>query len=307
MLAQSQDAARSSSPQSSIRVDADRFWRDGYLLVKGVFSRDEIAFFRKKAYEATENAEREDRLMRIQSIRYPLGDLLSMDGLRDIILDPRVHSIGQQILGADPIYFGYSSMQIGGDPRYAPGWHKDNRLADRYDRRGLDWTIDRYPLIRMGVYFQDHARHSGGVAIRRGSHRTTKLWRGKPRIISSEPGDLVVWSMRTTHSGHATRLTFGGDRAMGGRWMRYLPKRFKVPEESERVAAFLTLAREGDHLERYIEHLKTVRAHDELLWFQNSRFGEDVWRRVKASGLTVRSIIPEYGTPRPEASKAASA
>lgn len=224
---------------------------------------------------------------------------MSKDGLRQIVLDERTRTIAARLLGAEPVYFGYSSFQVGGEPRPRLSWHKDNRLGDRENPRGLDWKADRYPLIRFGVYFQDHARHSGGLAVRAGSNHSTRLWWGKPVLVSTEPGDVVVWTMTTTHSGQATRLRVPGNLALGGHWMRLVPERLRAPEEKERVAAFLTFARESADMQRYIEHLKTERAHDELEWFRQSRFGDDVWDLVKQSGLDVRRIIPEYGTPRP--------
>jgi hypothetical protein len=186
---------------------------------------------------------------------------------------------------------------MGGEPKFAPGWHKDNRLGDRANPRGLDWTTKRYPIIRFGVYFQDHARYSGGLALRVGSNHAARVDRGKPINVSTEAGDVVVWTLTTTHSGQANRLTFLRNRAVGGRWMRFLPKRFLIGEEQERIAAFLTLASDSPHLTRYIEHLKTERAHDEMEWFRKSRFDDGVWQRAKEAGLTVRRIIPEYGTP----------
>jgi hypothetical protein len=282
---------------SAVQVDAQQFWRDGYMLVKRLFSLSEIEAWRRQAYTVLESERAAGRTRTSNGVTYVLGDLLSKDGLREIVLDERVRSVARQILGAEPVYFGNSSYQIGGPPKTALGWHKDNRLTDRYNKKGLDWQTDRYPVIRLGIYFQDHSRHSGGVAIRKGSNHHARTWVGKPLIVPAEPGDMVVWSLTTTHSGQALRMKHFGNRAMGGRWMRFTPRRLIAPEERERVSAFITYGREGAHLDRYIDYIKTERAHDEMEWWRESRFGDDVWKRVEQSGLKVMRLIPEYGTP----------
>ena len=42
--------------------------------------------------------------------------------------------------------------------------------------------------------------------LRDGSHKRTSLKDGKPLAVPSEVGDLVGWSLRTTHAGFAARL-----------------------------------------------------------------------------------------------------
>jgi hypothetical protein len=85
--------------------------------------------------------------------------------------------------------------------------------------------------------------------------------------------------------------------------MSLVPERLKRASHGERVAAFLTFGRESDHLNRFIEQVKTER-QDELEWYRKSHFGQDIWQLAKDRGLTIRSIVPEYGTPDPKASVA---
>ena len=72
----------------------------------------------------------------------------------------------------------------------------------------------RFPLVRCGLYFQDTARHSDGLAVVAGSHvqdvlsrkvtrrlRTAALpWMGSPKVklVKTRPGDLVIWDNRQT-------------------------------------------------------------------------------------------------------------
>src|SRR5690349_21577676 len=113
-------------------VDCNKFWRDGYLLVRNVFRRAEVDAFRQAMYE-TEDLS---------------GDLLSNPRLRSILLDSRVLEIAQQLLGQTPVYWGESIAQIGVSPR---GWHKDN--VDQENMNGPDWH-GKYDIIKFAIYPQ---------------------------------------------------------------------------------------------------------------------------------------------------------
>ncbi len=166
-------------------IDVEKFWKEGYLLIRNVFQPGEIEEFRRRVFEANP---------------WP-GDLLSHPQLRDILLDDRVLSIAAQILGDTPVYYGDSSVNIG---RSSPGFHKDN--PDR-DNDGPDWK-GRYTQIRFGLYLEDHARHSGGLRIMPRSHNSLYCATGKAVSVRSRVGDLVVWNLRTDHSAMATLLRF---------------------------------------------------------------------------------------------------
>ena len=66
--------------------------KDGYIIVKGLFSKSEIEDFRK----------------RISLNPNPNSEVLSVPGLRDIILDDRVLNVLRSILGEKIVYFGDS-------------------------------------------------------------------------------------------------------------------------------------------------------------------------------------------------------
>src|SRR4051795_6625506 len=139
------------------------FQRDGFVIVRGVFSQDEIAGIRAGAY--AEAAAAGMRPGTGKGFALP-GDVGSHALLCHLITDPRVVAVARQLLDDQPVHFRDSAVGVGSLER---GWHKDNRTADRYDLSGQDWDGD-YPLIRMGIYCQDHVEHSGGLALRVGSH-----------------------------------------------------------------------------------------------------------------------------------------
>ena len=268
-----------------IRVDVPRFWDQGYLIIRSVFSPVEIEEFRRHAFE---NRQRK-------------GDLLSNPHLRHVLLDDRILSIAAQILGETPAYYGDSDCGFG---LRGVGFHKDN--ADRVDGNAPDWK-GMYTQIRFGIYLQDHAWHSGGLRLIPGSHHSLSNPGGKRVNVRTRLGDLVVWNLRTDHAAGATMLRFLPWVYVETRWKelwesRYLatvvrPFRARIPlvlfanSGPERAALFFSLGREDAHMERYVSYLK-MRAYAIEAW-KNSEYGPDVWEAVRGKNIKVIDVGAE--------------
>ena len=257
----------------------DQFRRDGYTIARGVFSSREVAQLRAAVKSL---AEQEFVDEGTGGLLLP-SDLSVYPELAQVLIDDRVVELTSRLLGGTPVYFRDSTANIGGKVR---GWHKDNRLGDRYDASTPDWD-GNYPLLRMGIYLEDHVDHSGGLALRSGSHLNVQSARvklaqgfwglvrkvrngnyirvlasgmlvsGKPLHAPSRSGDIVVWNMRTTHSAHTVRLK-------GIPWLKLppvienrVPESFALPEDGERIVLFASFGLPGPHLDRMIEHLHT--------------------------------------------------
>jgi hypothetical protein len=266
------------------RVDVPKFWDQGYLLIRDVFSKAEIDELRCRALE---NRERK-------------GDLLSHPHLRKALLDDRVLSIAAQILGDTPVYYGDSTCNLG---QQSFDFHKDN--ADRTDGKAPDWN-GKYTQIRFGLYLQDHAWHSGGLRVVPTSHNAVSSPLAKPRNVRTRVGDLVVWNLRTDHAGAATMLwalpRLYLEIYPWARNCRYLmrvsrPFRVRIPrvlfasEGTDRAAIFFTLGREDAHLERFVSYLKT-RAYAVENW-KNSAYDPDVWEAVRGKRIRVMDVGEE--------------
>lgn len=246
--------------------DADQFRRDGFQVIANVFSTDEI-----------------DQLRR--SVRQVIGtepgittrDLLSTPALRHIVLDDRMLRLARQVLGAKPVYYGDSSANIG--MGQASVWHKDN--ADRNDASGPDF-VGPYTVIRFGLYLQDHARFSGGVNLRRGSHIPRPgrdLHQGDTIYVASQPGDVVMWPLTMTHAAKGVQLRWPRRMTVEPSPQPHLPGRLPkladrlarrvgvsldplpgallCPPHPCRMAVFMDFAVRGPHLDRNLEFLKT--------------------------------------------------
>ena len=234
-------------------LDVDQFWREGFLVIPKVFDPHTVLGWRKTALK------RENRL----------ADLLTDDKLRGVVLNEKMVEFARQILGAPPIYFGDSTASISIGPSLW-GFHKDN--SDRLDQKAPDWKTDRYPLIRFGVYCQSHGKQPGGVEFRRGSHLQPDYTSGERYAPPTEPGDVIVWNSRTTHSGNS--------RIVRGLGLRMMPDPYSVAFRAvarlkaewlfkslnqERVALFFSYGRADPLLDRHMQYLKN-RAYPWEMW-----------------------------------------
>ena len=134
---------------------------DGFLLIKAVFSEEEINKMKESATHFCSINNYDDEMN--------IGDAMSLEGMANYLLDDRLVSIAKDVLGEEIIYFGDSALHCAPNKRI---FHNDAR-GDHWDPSNSD-----YPLYRMGFFFQDHSLHSGGIKFRTGSHKKL-LYYGK--------------------------------------------------------------------------------------------------------------------------------
>lgn len=274
----------------NLNIDKARFDKDGFLLIKNVFSKEEFALIRKDAYASFEEDKKKNLAFKhdskLTNATYFRGDILSKPHLRHILFDDRILQIAKVVLGGDPVYFGDSNYQIGTGYR---GYHRDN--IDRTDLTGPDWEGD-YTIIRMGIYLQDHKKYSGGLKVRVGSHKNAS---GKSVFIDSEEGDVVVWSLKTMHSGNAVRLKFLHGLTINRAGLEAMvPDFLKEDQQKERAILFMTFGLKSNHLDRYIEKYMLKRK-DVLEHLKHSKLDAQAWELAKQKHVEVLKVIPEYG------------
>lgn len=264
-------AGGSRTDELADKIDTEVFWREGYQIVRDVYSADEVRAFRADAMQTRSHG----------------GDLLSNPRMARALTDGRMVQVARKLLGSDEIvYAGDSSFTVNSSQH---GFHKDN--ADRDDPLAPDWQ-GRYTILRFGIYLQDHYRHTGGLNLRARSHNEVSLKAGKNVYVRSRTGDLAVWSLRTTHSGNGTLLSFP-------RWVYPEPghnisKRFwwrPAKPDGDRIAVFAALGLDDAHHHRYVDYLKT-RKYMVDIW-RRSSYDEDTLAVAKSNGLTVRDLPAE--------------
>ncbi|GAB3704031.1 hypothetical protein GCM10027592_34870 [Spirosoma flavus] len=224
----------------------DQFEQQGYLIVRNVFTPDEVDQLRKSAYTYRDQQQKLGLVKQVKQAASVKGDLLSKEGLGWVIYDPRIVSIATELLGDTPVYFSDSTYQIGTGTR---GFHRDN--IDRYQfGQGADWD-GNYPLIRFGIYLQDHDTYSGGIRFKSGSHNAAD---GADVFADTRAGDIVVWNMRTLHSGNARRLKVLTSLPLHIGLENRLPDFLFREQQGERVSMFFSYGLEGKHLDHYLEN-----------------------------------------------------
>lgn len=259
------------------------------MVIPGVFSADEVKDFRRVL--AAKLATPADSYLR--------HDMLCDPELRSFLCDGRLAAIAGALLGARPVYFGDSSaMRYERDAKVGT-FHKDN--TDRLDPAGPDWK-DTYPLLRFGLYMQDHSATGGGLMLRAGSHRFTRSSRlrevfddevigwlsGRTRYVFAGLGDLVVWNMRTTHAGMGQYLRLPLRRPVSERAQRLVPPLLMSRTEDVRFALFASFGIRHPLLDRYLAYLRT-RAYMVDIWHQTHYQDRD-FRDLAAAGIELLDV-----------------
>lgn len=279
--------------QKSPNINRDQFYRDGYLLIRAVFSPSEVATYREILKTMLSTSEP----------NFPNGDLLSNPLTADFIQDGRLIEITRSLLGGQPVYFGDSSSVIYDQNHAVCSFHKDN--SDRHDADAPDWRGD-YPILRFGLYMQDHSRSGGGLMVRAGSHKSVSKSRklevlneevfgwlnGRTRYVPTKVGDLVVWNLRTTHAGMGRYIRGPIRRPISERTQKFVPNFLQSDASSQRLAMFATFGLEGSHLDRYLKNLK-MRLYMAEIW-QNSEYTREnfeAFTRHDAKLLYMKQIV----------------
>lgn len=249
----------------------ERFGRHGLVVLKDYLGKSARASLRSVLERRLEEARSESAVVTLA--QYPnadflVGDILAIRALEPfhyIFLRRELLDAARAILNTEELlYWGDSSVQFGEGGR---GFHKDN--VERKDPSHDDWQGD-YGLIRCGFYCQDHATHSGGLKVRLASHNIANHLDGRMYDVPSSFGDLVVWSMRLTHSGNNRKLRMLPGMTLHPRIEAVAPPWLTVPEEMRRISAFCSFARPGLQTERYIAKMN-AREADYGPYFRRAR------------------------------------
>jgi hypothetical protein len=211
--------------------------KHGYMVIKNVFTNKEIDIFRGYA-EKDKNHN---------------GDLLSAKFLSKIITDERIISIYKEATGQDNlVYFGDSTLSYNTS---LSGFHKDSK--DRQNKDSIEFKDKNYSLLRLGIYLQDHSKHSKGLCLRSDSHLHQSIDKGKILNVKSEVGDVIIWKLTTTHSPNAEIISLFPNYAFHPGLTKRLPAFLKKKSISPRLALFMGFGVEDHYTEDYIEYLKT--------------------------------------------------
>lgn len=239
--------------------DKNSFDKKGFLVVKNIFSEEEISSLRQ-AYKNMKDLCIERNLCNSLENSPELfllkGDLCSYPQLKPfkyLVFDERIINVVKKLIGDEITYFGESNCQSGPTPG---GYHKDNRLEDRENLNGLDY-VGNYPLVRVAIYLQDSDLYSGGIKIMPESHKIpSSKFKSGGLNVKAKAGDLVIWKLTTSHSGHAKRIKYFKNISFHPRIEHFIPSKLENKQNIERRAMFIVYGAKSDHLDRYIKYFR---------------------------------------------------
>lgn len=178
-------------------VDVLKFKKDGFLLLKGVFTPSEVAKMRAAA----------DHVVGPR-------DLVAVPELQSLWSDPRLVRVAKALLGDRIAFFGEASFlrQV-----FQPGerikgrhlHHDAKGTPENLFNRQHPPTPEPYPILRFAIYLQDHASMSGGLKLVPGSHQVDSSSFDQAALnyfdVPSMPGDVVAFCNKILHSPYALR------------------------------------------------------------------------------------------------------
>lgn len=219
------DFSKRGNDLAGIKQIAEKF---GFCIVKEFFS--------------PERMNEMEELMADANAKGISNDLMSIDSLRPVLLDPRLLNIAKALLGPELIYYGETALNYEAEA----GKLTSNPFRTLHaDARGIPSDINKtwdpkpgqiYRGYRFGIYFRDYAQYSGGLKVVPGSHLVghskykrpfggLRKFFGKKELptpegisikvlspafelydLESRRGDLVIFSLRIFHSAGAARL-----------------------------------------------------------------------------------------------------
>ena len=269
------------------------FWRDGYAVIKSVYSQDQILRFRnfikKEGQEIVGSEQKDWRNLEGKGLK----DVLSYEELRDAILNETLLKSIKHIFDDEEIcYWGYSRF------RYNEKTYRNIHNDAKSDYQNPFKT--KYPIVRIGIYLQDHKNFSDGLKIFKKSCHSTKLGRTLLRKIIKEKelryllpqrfnsinadtqaGDIIIWNLRTCHSANALRLKYFKNLSLRPTIENFLEKylpQILLPKENDRAVIFSDFGKMSQSLIDYIK---------------NNLKQPGVYNPIKNSNFLIDEIISE--------------
>jgi hypothetical protein len=252
--------------QNDLRQD---YLLNGYIVIKSIFTKEYISGLREKMINLSNN----------DLDKYEI--LLNKD-VQNLLLNEKLINIVKAILDTNNLlYYTDSSIVNHTNPfKNRNGFHNDARNEDP----SIPFN-DEYPIIRIGIYFENYKHFSGGLKVKKKSHKyfmfnfrkpligvfelmkiffaksrykLNSLKLGKSINLELEQGDIVIWNLRTHHCGTSRRLKVSPKTCLQPFFEKMLPKSFFLPTQykQDRCAIFSTFAKNDLNNNNIIGYLR---------------------------------------------------
>jgi len=250
-------------------TEQEVFFREGILLKKQAFSEEEAEVLK---VEARSRKNQKDFLFSTDS--------------RELLISRIRTALQETFPGSDYRYIGESVATHHQHSGGARIFHRDIRG----DSSSWSYDAQQPPLVRCGIFFNNHRDYSYGTKFIRGSHRRSptlgicgfvpdeyknaRKWLGsalswnnllpvnpfKMLNLPAEKGDLGIWSLRTVHSGYFRRLKTLPDLVLPPICGNTLPDSLFREIDEPRTTIFATFGTSCTATKNYIEQRQEMSA-----------------------------------------------
>jgi hypothetical protein len=160
---------RQVTPKTKLQ---QRFERDGYVVIPGLLSPTEAAYYRTEIQNLSGVGDAD-----FGKKLFGCADGVSKNRQFWPLIDhPRLIPAVRELLGPTARYTQHSDLHA---HRGGVGWHRDS--ACRNFGEGPDWdeSQDPYQVVRVAIYLQTYAESHSSLGVIPGSHRYEQLIWGR--------------------------------------------------------------------------------------------------------------------------------
>lgn len=245
----------------------DQYIKDGYIILRKFFEKEKLVSLKEEFLKIGNNFEKE---------------ILEYEFVKNLYLNDKFVNVIKILLNTDKLVYFSDSSVVKHNNVFSPsnGYHNDSRSED-YN------FSNEYPLLRVATYLQESINISGGIKIKPGSQNffcfTLRDFKQRFKILikkilsrdknfnfkllsngvqpKMEVGDLIIWNLRTHHSGTSIRYKFHKNLSLHPIIEKILPNFLKIPC-NDRVAIFMVFGNKNFnnyYLDNYIKNIQNKR------------------------------------------------
>lgn len=171
--------------------------KEGFIIIKSVFSAEQIEKMRKIALKFFSNGEGFSN-----AGGFAKPDWIKVDELSSLLEEVdlnKIESLISKYVGENVCFIGHNDLHL----NRSVGWHKDqlNGEARRYQLNSPWETVngETMKIFKVNLYLQDHSINNDGLTIRVGSHKFPQIDRGIVQQVKPSIGDIILFDQRISH------------------------------------------------------------------------------------------------------------
>ncbi len=176
-----------------------RFKKDGYVLIKNFFSKDEIIDVIDAIREVS-NKKSEPDVLDVGNLQFHAMLMNKSEKLRQFISQPKIIDFLKQFMGPD-IWVRWDQAI---EKRPGAGtfpWHTDNSYSGLVDSHFQFWvSLTKMTKGNGGIWLMPGTHKKKIKHIIEGNHTVAQIEGVEDTFIDAEIGDVVLFSSRLLHS-----------------------------------------------------------------------------------------------------------